>query len=100
MLLVFQPPPNFGTKCSNNQQADFNNFWLNRFRKLISRACRRDIDTAGVVALVVDSGMFCMALCVVCKMHTKFANFTKKLQCGTRRPLRKDDSAKSHSEPY
>jgi hypothetical protein len=77
---------------------DFNNIWLNRFRKLISQACRRDIDAAGVVALVVDGGRFCMALYIMCRVHTKFANFTKKSQRGTRCPLQKADSAESRGE--
>ena len=52
------------------------------------------------MALVVDDGRACMAPCVVCKMHTKFANFTKKSQPCTRRPPRKVDSAESRGDVW
>ena len=41
---------NFSTLSSYNYIFDFNNFLLNRFRKLISQACQCDIGAAGVVA--------------------------------------------------
>ena len=52
---------NFNTLFSYNHIFNFNNFQLNRFKKLISQAYRYDINTAGVMAWVVDGGSFCIA---------------------------------------
>ena len=41
---------NFNTLSSYNHIFNFNNFLLNKFKKLISQACRCDIGAAGVVA--------------------------------------------------
>ena len=49
---------NFSTLFSYNHIFNFNNFLLNRFRKLISQAYQCDISAAGIVAWVIDGGSF------------------------------------------
>ena len=49
---------NFNTLSSYNHIFNFNNFLLNRFRKLISQAYQCDISVVGVMAWVVNSGSF------------------------------------------
>ena len=55
------PVVNFSILSSYNHIFNFNNFLLNRFRKLISQACRCVISAAGVIAWVVDGGSFYIA---------------------------------------
>ena len=53
---------NFSTLFSYNHIFNFNNFLLNRFRKLISQAYQCDISVVGIMAWVVNSGSFYIAI--------------------------------------